>query len=72
MSAKKNVVCIKWGTDYSGDDVNKLYNNVLNNTNYDIDFYCFTDDINGLNNKIIVKPIPELKNVYNIGCLPSC
>ena len=68
MSAKKNVVCIKWGTDYSGDDVNKLYNNVLNNTNYDIDFYCFTDDINGLNNKIIVKPIPELKNVYNIGC----
>lgn len=65
---KKNVICIKWGTNYSSDDVNKLYISVLKNINYDIDFYCFTDDINGLNNKIIVKPIPELKNVYKIGC----
>ena len=65
---KKNVVCVKWGTNYSSDDVNKLYAGVTKNTNYDVDFYCFTDDSRGLDSNIIVKPMLTLKHVYDIGC----
>lgn len=65
----KNVICIKWGAYYSENYVNKLYNMVVNNTTYPINFYCFTDNPNGLNENIIVKPLPvmnveQLKYAY--------
>lgn len=65
---KKNIVCVKWGTNYSSNDVNKLYANVIKNTSYNVDFYCFTDDSKGLDDRIIVKPMLDLKHVYDIGC----
>ena len=54
-----NVICIKWGTCYNADDVNKLFRAIKRNTSYDIDFYCFTDDCINLEQEIIVKPLPE-------------
>lgn len=60
MKKKYNVICIKWGTFYGSDDVNKLCSAVKRNTSYDIDFYCFTENPNGLSKDIIVKPLPEL------------
>lgn len=63
MNTNKNVVCIKWGTVYDADDVNKLYNMVQKNTSYNINFYCFTDNSEELNEKIIAKPLPTLDTI---------
>lgn len=60
MTKKINIVCIKWGTIYSPDYVNRLYSMIKRNTSYDINFYCFTDDGSNLNEDIVVKPMPEL------------
>ncbi len=57
---KINVICIKWGTAYTADYVNKLRNMILRNTSYDIDFYCFTEIVEGLDSEIIVRPLPVL------------
>ena len=54
----KNVICIKWGTYYKPKYVNNLYHSVKRNTKYNINFYCITDDGEGLDPEIIVKPLP--------------
>jgi hypothetical protein len=54
-----NVICIKWGRGYyKSDDVNQLYNMVSRNiTRHRLKFYCFTDITEGLDDKIIAKPL---------------
>lgn len=61
MVNKYNVICIKWGSKYSAEEVNKLYRSVKKNTSYDIDFYCFTENSQDLLKDIIIKALPELK-----------
>lgn len=60
MNKSVNVICIKWGTAYDAEYVNKLQNMVVRNSSYEINFYCFTDDSEGFNADIIVKPLPVL------------
>jgi len=60
MSEKYNVICIKWGTGYPAEDVNKLCSMIKRHTSFDIDFYCFTEIAEGLSPDIIVKPLPVL------------
>jgi hypothetical protein len=56
-----NVICIKWGaTEYTPDYVNRLCNMVKRNTTYDIRFYCFTDDPQGLSDDVIAQPMTTL------------
>jgi hypothetical protein len=58
-----HVVCIKWGAYYSAGYVNRLYCAVKRNfEKYEPVFYCFTDFSEGLDEAIIVKPLPELKD----------
>jgi len=63
MKEIRNIICIKWGTVYGFEDVNKLYSMVSRNSTYDINFYCFTEDKKGLNEDIIVKPLPVLHTI---------
>jgi len=71
MKKNINVICIKWGQAYDAEYVNKLYNMVVRNSSYNIDFYCFTDDSTGLEKDIIVRPLPvldtlaEYKTIYS-------
>lgn len=60
MDKKVNVICIKWGTMYPAEYVNKLYSMMVRNSSYKIYFYCFTEDSEGLDMNIIVNPLPEL------------
>jgi hypothetical protein len=60
MNKNKNVICIKWGTEYSSEYVNRLYRMVIRNSTCKVDFYCFTEDSEGLDENIIVKPLPIL------------
>ncbi len=56
-----NVICIKWGQSYGSEYVNRLYNMVERNTTFPFEFYCFTDNKEGLSGEIIVKPLPVLE-----------
>jgi hypothetical protein len=48
-----NILCVKWGTKYSSEYVNKLYNMVLKNCNGQyFDFYCYTDNPSDLKSNI--------------------
>ena len=59
-----NILCVKWGTKYSSDYVNILYNMVLKNCNgQPFDFYCYTDNNSNLIDNIkIIKINSDLKD----------
>ena len=63
-----NVVCVKFGTKYSSDFVNKLYNDLKRVTQSEFKFYCYTDDPSGIDSEVnIIPPLgkPTLKRVWN-------
>jgi len=47
------VVCIKWGTKYGSDYVDKLFRGIKRNLNVHFAFLCFTDDPTGILEKEI-------------------
>jgi len=47
-----NVVCLKHGTKYSADHVNKLYNMVQRHLAVPHNFYCFTENVKDLSDDI--------------------
>lgn len=55
-----NVVCLKWGSKYPADFANRLYNMVARNTTLPFNFYCITDDADGLDPNIQFRMLPEL------------
>ena len=58
-----HVFCARWGTKYSIDYVNRLYNMVKRNLRADFKFYCQTDDTNGMDTNIVALPfLDELPN----------
>ena len=44
----KNVICIKWGTKFGPEYVNRLYHMVEKNLSIPHRFVCFTDNSEGL------------------------
>ena len=52
------VLCLKHGTKYSADYVNKLYNMVQRNCTLDYKFVCLTDDPKGINKEVTILPLP--------------
>ena len=52
-------MCVKYGTKYGADYVNKLYNGVKRNLSINHTFACFTEDNNGLDENIKVIPLKE-------------
>lgn len=57
---KVNVMCMKWGSKYGPEYVNKLYSMVKRNLTIPFRFACFTDDATGLDSRIEVFPMPEI------------
>lgn len=55
-----NIVCLKWGSKYPSDFVNRLHNMVRRNTTLPINFYCITDDAAGLDDGINFRMLPDL------------
>lgn len=54
-----NILCIKWGTKYGADDVNRLRWGVGRWLKRDFRFVCFTDEPSGIDQRIEVQPIPD-------------
>ena len=59
-STDKNILVLKHGTKYGADYVNKMYNMVSRNLEYDFNFYCITEDPKELDPNIIVIPLPQV------------
>ena len=56
-----NVVCMKWGTRYGPEWVNRLYAMVQRNTSWSVRFVCFTDDATGIRPEVECQPLPEVR-----------
>src|SRR5690606_19314760 len=57
----KQIICIKWGTKFGPEFVNRLYGMVARNITPPFRLYCFTDDGSGLHPDIAVRPLPEFE-----------
>lgn len=55
---KNYVLCLKHGTTYRANYVNKLYNMVKRHCTLDYEFVCLTDDARDINNNITILPLP--------------
>ncbi len=56
----QTVICMKWGTRYGADFVNRLHAAILRNTLRPTQLVCLTDDPTGINPNIRCEPIPEI------------
>lgn len=56
----QTVICIKWGTRYGSDYVNRLYSMVMRNTKKETRFVCFTEDGTGIHDGVEIKPLPPI------------
>ncbi len=59
ITPRLTCICIKWGTLYPTEHVNRLFRAVLRKTDRDVDFYCMTEMAEGLDNRIRVIPLEE-------------
>ncbi len=57
---QRNVICMKWGTKYGPEYVNRLYAMVRRNLAGDFRFVCLTDDSKGIREEVTCLPIPPL------------
>lgn len=62
-----NIVCMKWGTRYGPDWVNRLYGMVMRNTSWTVRFVCFTDDDTGIRPEVEIKPLPDVRFDSSLG-----
>ena len=56
-----NVICMKWGTKYSSEYVNKLYSMVARNLSLPFRFVCFTDDADGIKDGVEIYSLPSVQ-----------
>lgn len=55
----KQIICIKWGSKFGPEYVNRLHGMIARNITPPFRLYCFTDDDTGLHPDIAVRPLPE-------------
>lgn len=60
MAEIRQVLCMKWGTVYPADVVNRLYGMARRNISGDLRFICFTEDPTDVRDEVECLPLPEL------------
>lgn len=60
MNNRRYVCCLKYGTKYSAEYVNKLYRMVQGNLTLEHEFVCFTENPNGISDEIRIEPLPKI------------
>ncbi|MGL4942182.1 MAG: hypothetical protein ACRC46_03205 [Thermoguttaceae bacterium] len=61
-----NIICMKWGTRYGAEYVNRLAAMVRRFTTLPHRFVCFTDDASGVDSRVEVRPLPPLELASNL------
>lgn len=56
----RHILCMKWGTKYGPEYVNRLYAMVRRHLPGDFRFVCLTDDSTGIRSEVLCLPIPAL------------
>jgi hypothetical protein len=56
----KTILCMKWGTLYAAEYVNRLYSMVSRNVTGPLRFVCLTDDAEGVDDRVEIFPCPSL------------
>ncbi len=54
------VICMKWGTRYGPEYVNRLYAGIKRHTKRAVRFVCLTDNTDGLHPDIETRPVPPI------------
>ncbi len=62
-SSEKLVFCMKWGTRYGPEYVNRLWRGVRKHTRGDVRLVCFTDDASGIDEGVDCRPLPPFPGV---------
>jgi hypothetical protein len=57
---RRHILCMKWGTRYGPEYVNRLYAMVRRNLRSGFRFTCLTDDPQGIRSEVECRPIPPL------------
>jgi len=57
-TAPQILLCLKWGTRYGSDYVNRTYAMALRNTSRPLRVVCFTDDPSGIRPEVEIRPLP--------------
>mgnify|MGYP001185595586 FL=1 len=60
LPAKIDFVCLKWGTKYTSEFVNKLDNMISRNVSVPYQLHCMTEDPTGIKPNIEIIPLPDL------------
>lgn len=60
------IICMKWGTKYEAEYVNRLYRMVSRHLTLPFKMVCLTDDSTGIYPEISCYPIPELNLPPNL------
>ena len=66
----QTIVCMKWGSRYGPEYVNRLYKSIKKHTKRKTELYCFTDNTANINENIICKPLPEISLPKSISYTP--
>lgn len=53
-----NIVCLKWGTKYGPEYVNRLFAGFKRHTTIPFNFHCFTEDSSGIVPGVIIHTLP--------------
>lgn len=56
-----NIVCVKWGTKYGPEYVNRLLSGFKRNSSSPFKFHCFTEDSSKLSKDVIIHDLPYNK-----------
>ena len=54
MKDTVKIICLKWGTKYPAEYVNRLYRMVNNHLAIPFEFYCITENADGLYSEVNV------------------
>ena len=57
----KYIFCMKWGTLYGAEYVNRLFSMVKKNLTYDFKMVCFTDNSKDIIDEVDCYDIPEMQ-----------
>src|SRR5258707_14641411 len=59
-TAHQTIICMKWGTRYGPEYVNRLAAMVARNVTRPTRLFCFTDNRNGISPDIETAPLPAI------------
>ena len=66
----QTIICMKWGSRYGYEYVNRLYKSIKKHTQRSTKLYCFTDDSSNIDKNIICKPLPKISLPETIAYTP--